>query len=333
MAGDPGVDVVLGVYAPSLGGSAAEVRDALAAAQAAHPDTAMALCAYGPLPEPDASHPEARTVPVYDAVDAAARALGRVADYAGWLAQEEGEAYALDEAAVAQARAAVARALEAGPGRVDIATTIEVLDAVGIDVVPTEEACSLAEALAAAERLGYPVALKADCRTAMAKIVAAGLALDLNDAAALRSAWDRMEARFGDGLVPALVQPMVEPGLDVAVAVHDHPEVGPVISLRPGGANAALDLAAELQVLPLGDEDARRLVGRSRLAPHLDASSRRRLEDLLLRIGALVEEVPELARVAVNPIIVGDGRAVAIEVAAEVAEVDRGEPLPPIRRV
>ena len=105
-----------------------------------------------------------------------------------------------------------------------------------------------------------------------------------------------------------------------------------MISLRPGGANAALDLAAELQVLPLGDEDARRLVGRSRLAPHLDAPSRRCLEDLLLRIGALVEEVPELVRVAVNPIIVGEGRAVAIEVAAEVAEVER-EPLPPIRRV
>jgi acetyltransferase len=176
------------------------------------------------------------------------------------------------------------------------------------------------------------VALKAACRTAMAKIVAAGLALDLHDAAALRSAWERMEERFGDGLVPALVQPMVEPGLDVAVAVHDHPEVGPVVSLRPGGANAALDLAAELQVLPLGDEDARRLVARSRLAPHLDATSRRCLEDLLLRIGALVEEVPELVGVAVNPIIVGDGRAVAIEVAAEVAPVER-EPLPPIRRV
>jgi acyl-CoA synthetase (NDP forming)/RimJ/RimL family protein N-acetyltransferase len=330
MAADPGVDVLLAVYAPSLGGTAAEVRDALAAAQATHPDTAMALCVYGPLPAPLADG--AATIPVYDAVDAAARALGRVADYATWLAQEEGEAYALDPASVARARTAVARALEGGPGPLDVANTVDVLRAVGVDVVPTEEARSLPEALAAAERLGYPVALKAACRTAMAKIVAAGLALDLHDAAALRSAWERMEERFGDGLVPALVQPMVEPGLDVAVAVHDHPEVGPVVSLRPGGANAALDLAAELQVLPLGDEDARRLVARSRLAPHLDATSRRCLEDLLLRVGALVEEVPELVGVAVNPIIVGDGRAVAIEVAAEVAPVER-EPLPPIRRV
>jgi acyl-CoA synthetase (NDP forming)/RimJ/RimL family protein N-acetyltransferase len=332
MAADPGVHTVLSVYAPSLGGTATEVRDALGAAQAEHPEIAMALCVYGPLPEPPPEHAAASTVPVYDAVDPAARALGRVADYAGWLAQEEGHLYSLDAEAVARARTAVAAALASGPGRLDIATTVEVLAAVGVDVVPTEEARTLAEALAAADRVGYPVALKADRRSAMAKIVAAGLALDLYDAAALRAAWDRMEARFGDGLVPALVQPMVEPGLDVAGAVADHPEVGPVISLRPGGANAALDLAAELQVLPLGDEDARRFVNRSRLAPHLDARSRQCLEDLLLRVGALVEEVPELVRLAVNPIIVGDGRAVAIEVAAEVAEVER-EPLPPIRRV
>ena len=90
----------------------------------------------------------------------------------------------------------------------------------------------------------------------MAKTVAAGLALDLADEAALRTAWERMEERFGSEMAPALVQTMVEPGVDVAIAVHDHPEVGPVISLRPGGANAALDQDAELQVLPIGDRDA-----------------------------------------------------------------------------
>jgi acyl-CoA synthetase (NDP forming)/RimJ/RimL family protein N-acetyltransferase len=330
VAGDGGVDVVLAVYAPSLGGSAEEVRDALIVSQVAHPQVAMAVCVYGPLPAHD---PEAvSTVPVYDAVDAAARALGHIADYAGWLAQDEGEPYVLDPDCIARARATVERALGNGPGLLDLAATAEVFEAVGIDVIPTAATHSLDEALAAAHRLGYPVALKADRRTAMAKIVAAGLALDLHDPAALRSAWERMEERFGEGLLPALVQPMIDPGVDVAVAVHDHPEVGPVISLRPGGANAALDLAAEVQVLPLGDEDARRLVSRSRLAPHLDATSRASLEELLLRVGALVEEVPELVTLAINPVIVADGRAVAVEVSAEVAEVER-EPLPPIRRV
>jgi acetyltransferase len=125
---------------------------------------------------------------------------------------------------------------------------------------------------------------------------------------------------------------MVEPGVDVAVAVHDHPEVGPVISLRPGGANAALDQDAVLQVLPIGDRDAQRLVERSRLAPYLDDAATARLVDLLLRVGALVEEVPEVVGLWANPVIVRGDAATAIEAGLRVKAVDR-EPLPPIRRV
>ena len=331
LALDPMVDTVLAVYAPSLGGTAGDMRDGLAFAQATQPHILMAACVYGPLPAPG-PHAVATTVPVYDAVDVAARAIGRVADYAGWLVQDEGAAFTLDPDAIGSARDTVLARLAEGPGLLDLAATAQVLTTIGVDVVPTEAVGSLEGALAAAERLGYPVALKADRRGLMAKIVAAGLALDLADAAALRSAWGRMEERFADGLVPALVQPMVEPGIDVAIAVLDHPEVGPVISLRPGGANAALDLAAEVQVLPLRDEDARRLVGRSRLAPYLDDTSRSCLEGLLLRIGALVEEVPEIVALSANPVIIGGGLAIAIEVSTEVAEVER-ERLPPIRRV
>ena len=87
-----------------------------------------------------------------------------------------------------------------------------------------------------------------------------------------------------------------------------------------------------LQVLPVGDEEAGRLVGGSRLAPYLDAGATDRLREVLLRAGALVEEVPEVVSFWANPVIVRPDRAVAVEVAVEVAEVER-EPLPPIRRV
>ena len=60
------------------------------------------------------------------------------------------------------------------------------------------------------------------------------------------------------------------PGVDVAVVVRDHPAVGPVLSLGPGGAAAALDTAADVRVLPLTDLEAVRLVAGSRLAPLLD---------------------------------------------------------------
>ena len=331
LAADPGVDVVLALFAPSLGGSAVEVRDALDAVSSYAPATAVATCFYGELPPVRADHTGA-TVPAYGAVDTAARALGRVADYADWLGQDTGRPLALSEDCVVAVRAVVDAALARGAASVGLEGVAAICDAIGLDLVPTVGAASLEEAVAAATRLGYPVALKAACRDAMAKTVASGVALDLADERALRGAWERMAERFGEAMAPALVQTMVEPGVDVAVAVHDHPEVGPVISLRPGGANAALDQAADLQVLPVGDDEARRLVAGSRLAPYLDDAAAGCLQQVLLRVGALVEEVPEILSFWANPVIVGADRAVAVEVAVGVAEVER-EPLPPIRRV
>jgi acyl-CoA synthetase (NDP forming) len=330
LAADPSVDVVLVVYAPSLGGSSGEVRDALDEARARADHLAMVACFYGGAPGPGAG--VERPVPVYGAVDAAARALGRVAAYAAWLGEEEGTPLVLADDRAATARATVQHALAGDVEELDVPQVAAVLECAGVELLATAVVRTVEDAVAAADAQGYPVALKAACRDEMAKTVAGGLALDVPDGDGVRAVWERMVERFGDEILPVLVQPMVEPGVDVAVSVDDHPEVGPVISLRPGGANAALDQDAELQVLPIGDRDAERLVARSRLAPYLDEGATHRLEELLLRIGALVEEVPEVAALWANPVIVRSDAASVIEAGMRVADVER-EPLPLIRRV
>jgi hypothetical protein len=157
------------------------------------------------------------------------------------------------------------------------------------------------------------------------------VAIDVHDEAELRAALARMEHVLGAAAWPMVIQPMAEPGVDVAVTVAEHPLVGPVLTLGPGGA--ATPLAAEqLQVLPLTDRDARLFVARSPLTPLLASGGARHLEDLLLRVGALVEEAPELASVELNPVIVSDRAATVVDTRITVAPVER-DPLPPVRRV
>lgn len=325
---DPGVDALLVLYAPSLGATAVEARAAIDAGRKAQTEVPVAACFYGPHP-PEAG---AGSVPVYDAVDAAARALGRVAAYAEWLALPEGEAMVLDDAVAAAVRSLVQEHLDRGSTPLGEPEAMALLDAVGLPTLPTEVVRSLDDAIGAAESMGYPVVLKAAGRERMAKTAAAGFAIDLEGPDALRIAWDRMEQTLGAALVPALVQPMVGPGVDVAVIVRDHPTVGPVLSLGPGGAAAALDTAADVRVLPLSDLDARRLVAASRLAPLLDEAGCRALETTLLRVAALVEEVPEIDELVLNPVIVREGTAVIAQARATVAPIER-DPRPPVRRV
>lgn len=329
---DAEVDAVLVLYAPSLGGTADEVRAALDAGRKANPDVPVAACFYGPRWEHDAEEITARRVPVFQAIDVAARALGHVADYAEWLALEEGTAAGLDPEVARQARARVQDAVRGGSVALDLETTSAVLRDVGLDRTPTTEVVTLEEACRAAAEIGYPVVLKATRRDAMAKTAGTGMAIDLDDGAALHAAWARMEVGLGEQMLPATVQPMVPRGIDVAITVEEHPEVGPVLALGPGGAAAALDEAVDVRVLPLTDLDARRLVASSRLAPVLDGPAREQLERLLLQIGALVEEVPEIVDLRANPVIVSADAAVLTDVRLTVAALDH-EPLPPLRRV
>lgn len=325
LAADAGVDAVLMVYAPSLGGTAEEVHAALDAGHRARPEVPVVACFYGP-PTAEGS------VPVYGAVDAAAMALGRVARYAEWLAEPEGTLPELDAAVVAEISGSAHRLLAGGAVVLRNLDGLDILTLAGLDVLTGTVVHDADGAVTAAAAIGYPVVMKAAGRDAAAKTSAAGFAIDLEDDDAVRNAWGRMQASLGDALVPVLVQTMVGPGIDVAVRVTADADVGPVLSIGPGGAAAARDDITDVRVLPLTDLDAARLVAGSRLYPLLSPEACASLEALLLQVGSLVEGLPELENLELNPVILIDGRAIVTQATVALAPVE-ADPLPPLRRV
>lgn len=325
LAADAGVDAVLMVYAPSLGGTAEEVHAALDAGHRARPEVPVVACFYGP-PTAEGS------VPVYEAVDAAAMALGRVARYAEWLAEPEGTLPELDAAVVAEISGSARRLLAGGAVVLRNLDGLEILTPAGLDVLTGTVVHDADGAVIAAATIGYPVVMKAAGRDAAAKTSAAGFAIDLEDDDAVRNAWGRMQASLGEALVPVLVQTMVGPGIDVAVRVTADADVGPVLSIGPGGAAAAREDITDVRVLPLTDLDAARLVAGSRLYPLLSPEACASLEALLLQVGSLVEGLPELENLELNPVILIDGRAIVTQATVALAPVE-ADPLPPLRRV
>jgi hypothetical protein len=170
----------------------------------------------------------------------------------------------------------------------------------------------------AAKALGFPVTLKATGLERLGKTEAGGVALDLQRADDVRRAHRRMSDVFGDAMVPALVQHMVAPGVDLAIGVFQHPSVGGVLAIGPGGVAAATTRAAVLRVLPLTDLDIDRLLDRPPLADWLggavDGVGRRSLADLLARLARLAEDLPEVAELRANPVIVSSDGAVLADV-------------------
>jgi acyl-CoA synthetase (NDP forming) len=197
--------------------------------------------------------------------------------------------------------------------------------AFGIPVVESRGVMSPAGAVEAAEDLGFPVVLKAGAPTIVHKSDVGAVMLNLADAREVRDAYASMATRLGAEMSGAVVQPMVAPGVETIVGVTHDPSFGPLVLFGLGGTTAELLGDRTLRILPLTDEDAAELV-RSlrgspllfgyRGSPHVDIAA---LENLLLRVGRLAEDVPEVAEMDLNPVVVTEAGVVAVDVKVRVA--------------
>jgi acetyl coenzyme A synthetase (ADP forming)-like protein len=308
---DHRVDAVIALFVPPVMSGADEVAEAIArVAQQAKPDKPVlaAIVAEGGIPPAlSAGGLAAFTYP-----ESAARALGLAAGRAEWLRRPQGTVPPLDGVDVTRARAVTAGALaRADDGWLTPGEVRELLDSFGFPLVPERVAQTGDDAAAAAAEVGFPVVVKT-AEAGAHKTESGGVALDLRDEAEVRAAVGRI------GL-PVVIQPMVAGGVELLAGLVQDPVFGTLVAFGPGGVYAELIGSAEFRIAPLTDVDAGelvmsgkagRLVGGFRgRAPASVAS----LTDLLHRLAALGEQVPELAELDLNPVIASEHGCIAVD--------------------
>ncbi|MER8067647.1 GNAT family N-acetyltransferase [Streptomyces sp. NPDC094034] len=268
-----------------------------------------------PAPAPTASG----RIPAYPAAERAVRALAEAVRYAQWRRQsaEPGKVpESLDET-IDQSAAAllIERLLGETPDRhgvsLDAADTGELLGLYGIPVRPTLPAPGPDDAVAAADRLGYPVALKTTAPHLRHRSDLGGVRLDLADEAQLRLAHRELtETLGGPAELRPVVQAMAPRGVDTVVRAAIDAAAGAVLSFGLAGAPSELlgDLAHRL--VPATDRDVAEQIRSIRSAPLLfgwrgstpvDTPA---LEELLLRVSRLVDDHPEIVSVTLEPVVV-----------------------------
>lgn len=268
------------------------------------------------------AEPDSTVVPCYSNPGAAVAALGAVVRYAQWLNRDHG-LFVEPEGCDSDGTNADLEGLLRDVGgeqlvRLDQATASKLLARYGISVVPSEGFETAEEAVAAAERLGWPVALKTTDPALRHRLDLGGVRLDIQDADSLRRNVLEMRKsleRYGS---PALeVQTMMPVGQACTFRAIEDPLLGPVVSFGlSGDAVNLLDDWAH-RVPPLSGADvhdfirapraSRKLFGYQGL-PAVDASA---LEDLAARLTRLKDNHPEIALVEFNPVLAGpDGASV-----------------------
>ena len=225
------------------------------------------------------------------------------------------------------ARSRVRRALDEGQRLLGPQATRELLALFDIEVMPAVRAETEAEALAAAARIGYPVACKLVSPNLAWKASVVPTALGIADDAALGQAFrnardtlarDRPEAHFRG----VLIERMHVPGdaRELKLGIHTDATFGPVLSLGIGGDLTALVHERQVQLPPLNrflidqlldDATLSNYLGAFRHKPAVDPEP---LRQVLMRLSEMACELPEIFALDINPLILSPGRAVAIDV-------------------
>ena len=326
---DKAVDGVLVLHSPKSGVDAAEVANAMAGVKD-RLGKPLLCCWMG-----DASMGAAREVltkaaiPAFRTPEAAVGAFGNIASFyenQQLLQQTPPPLSNLAKPDIEGARLLIENVLAE---RRKVLTEMEskaLLSAFHIPVTQTIQARSANEAMMIATQLGYPVALKIDSPDISHKSDVDGVALNIMNATSVRDTYQAMiqnvaklrpDARINGVTIQKMARN--KRGRELYIGLVTDDPFGPVIAFGAGGTMIELIDDRAMELPPLNQFLARRLIERSRVADTLgewrgaSAVDRETLEQVLLRVSEMVCELPQLREMDINPIIVDEAGAVAVD--------------------
>lgn len=322
---DPGVDALVATHMPPLMGSDDALGEALLrqSHDATKPVIAVVLANQARAMAGTLSTynmPGHGSIPIFSDVESALRALRTVVGYSEWKAAPRGKVPRFSGLERHRARRladeVVASADDGAMIHFADQQLSDILDCYGIELWPSVPVRSEEQAVAEAARIGYPVVMKTSLARLVHRTDLGGLRLTIENEHVLRTAYLSMTATLTPEAVDRLViQRMCPVGVACVATTVEDPLFGPVVSFRLGGVVPEMLADFGYRIPPLTNEDARKLVRAPKASPLLFGGTpemrlqdnrvdTRALEELVARLGHMANDLPEIAHLELNPIVV-----------------------------
>ncbi len=200
----------------------------------------------------------------------------------------------------------------------------DVLKKAGVKVVDTVLATTKKEAVDAASKLGFPVAMKIVSPQVTHKSDSGGVKLGIINSIKAGEAFDEIIKSVrqkvpGATLEGVSVQKMARPGLELVIGMTRDPQFGPMLMFGAGGIFVEILKDVAFRIVPLSREDAHDMIREIRSFKILEgfrgqpAVDLNHLEDLLLKISRFIENNPEIKEMDINPLVVNSDGITAVD--------------------
>ncbi|NHK96953.1 bifunctional acetate--CoA ligase family protein/GNAT family N-acetyltransferase [Rubrivivax benzoatilyticus] len=329
---DRGADGILLIYSPKAGEDPLAIAQAIGEAYSPSGKPVLSCWMGDTVVRPAREYLASRLIPTFRTPEAAVDAFHSIASFyrnQQLLQQTPASLSHLADPDTEGARLLIEGVLTE---RRRVLTEMEskaLLAAFHIPVTRTMLARTPNEAMLIASQLGYPVALKIDSPDISHKSDVKGVALDVHSAAQVRDRFNDMMEAVRRAMPSAringiTVQPMAGRNSrgktrEVYVGLTTDDPFGPVITFGAGGTMIELIADRAMELPPLNQFLAHRLIERARVAESLGEwrgalpADIQALEQVLLRVSEMVCELPQLREMDINPIIVDENGAVAVD--------------------
>lgn len=323
------VDAVIAVFIPPFLTRAEDVAAEIADAgrELAPATLVAAVFMTGDAPPPVLAK---SGIPSFTYPEQAAAAVGRVARWVEWRDRPPGRVVVPSDIDQSRGRSVVDAALALTPagGWADSKTAEELLSAYGIPTVRTRRVHTPEEAATAQVELGGPVVVKIDAPIHKSDVGGVEVGLDTPGAAA-DAVQKIRRALTGSGMADRgtelLVQEQILDGIEMIVGVTHDPAFGPLVLTGLGGTSVEILGDVALRLTPLSDRDIDEMLRSLRAYPLLSGYRSSlpmdvpALTEILHRISALVEDIPEVAELDLNPVFVRHHGAVVADIRLRLA--------------
>jgi len=248
-------------------------------------------------------------VPFFPLPGEAARALVALVNYHKLQVRETGSVTVFDDVDTQKARGIMAEAKASGAQTLSTAAVYGILDAYGFPVAPWGMADNAEAAKSVAEKIGYPVVVKADSTSVVHKSDMGGVAVNLKDGEAVAAAVAEMENKLKADDLRFFVQKFMPGGQEVILGAKAEEGLGHLIMFGLGGIFVEVLKDVVFNLTPVSDAEAAQMLSSIKGAAILDGVrgqagiDKAATQDLICRLSQLTGDLPEIREMDLNPVM------------------------------
>ncbi|MEM0074843.1 MAG: GNAT family N-acetyltransferase [Conexivisphaerales archaeon] len=335
---DPNIDSMIVIFVPPLTLREEDVAKViLEETEKAGSDKPVLACFMASRGVPEMLSNGKIKIPAYPFPEEAAKALGKAVEYKRWLEKPEGEVRKVDGRKRAEAASLVSKILKEGRGWLSMEETNTLLGYYGIPVINTYLARTADEAADIAAKMQTKMVVKGTAEGLVHKTEAGAVVLGLEGKNAVYEAAQSILTRLktsGYKNAGLVIQPMAEGGVEMLVGSTFDPVFGPLVVCGAGGTLVELLKDVSVSLTPVTDTDLEDMLKSLRVYKLLtglrggakyDVAS---IKDILFRLSCLVEDIPEVVEIDLNPVMVFPEGKGALTLDARIRVGETKPPLP-----